>query len=425
VLGVSGAGESNSVIEEVRALVEVELARLGQRGIPKAEGSTLVLGSARVDIVGTVAQWENLPDDLRQRRLKQIAELLLGSEELAPARAQPAKLAPAIEMARRATPRADRPGLPAIAWALIVGGLSVLALGAAFRLLAPGSSLFSGLFTAPSASAAPTVRPDPEQERAGLATNACEQARARVARGANIGPADVEGWVVELVLARENSRADLAHLPGLAKFIRSGSSAGQGSVVWAHAPNLTSQQRFDANVKVGDAREFVPASASGLSFVFSGPYVVPYFTEAQRSDYFALADALAEELGATDGALFARCESGQAHHIGAWFLGGTPGKAMASLIYFMSAFADAPLLKPEVLRHTQSGTDWGGTFDAIRAASADLDRGTSATLIGNEMGMISGRPGHPTRLTFPFRDANRASRASLAAARSLRLANSG
>jgi hypothetical protein len=159
--------------------------------------------------------------------------------------------------------------------------------------------------------------------------------------------------------------------------------------------------------------------------VFSGPYVQPYFSEEQRSDYLKLADALAEELAATDGALFARCASSSSHHIGAWFLGKTPGAAAASLVYFMAGFTDVPALKPSVFGESAGPAQRGHAFDAIGAATARIDRSTAATLVGRELGAVSGRPEHGFRLTFPFRDAGRALRASVGIARSLELANSG
>jgi len=159
--------------------------------------------------------------------------------------------------------------------------------------------------------------------------------------------------------------------------------------------------------------------------VFSGPYVVPYFTEEQRGDYFKLADALAEELGATDGALFARCASSESHHIGSWFLGSTPGRAVSSLVYFMASYSEVPVLNPNALGVVAGPPLRAHAFDVISGAASGMDRSAAATLIGRELGMVSGRPDHATRLTFPFRDANRAARASVLAARALDLANSG
>jgi hypothetical protein len=110
--------------------------------------------------------------------------------------------------------------------------------------------------------------------------------------------------------------------------------------------------------------------------------------------------------------------------VGSWFLGATPGAAVGSLIYFMESTSELPVLKPEVLGSGTEPARGGHTFDAIDRAASALNRNAVATLVGNELGMISGRPNHPARLTFPFRDGNRASRSGLDAARSLGLSSS-
>ncbi|HTA90189.1 MAG TPA: hypothetical protein VK745_11450, partial [Polyangiaceae bacterium] len=67
---------------EIKALVEQELARISVLATLRLDGESLVLrrGSheSRADIRGTLAQWDSLPDDLRERRARQIAALLVG-----------------------------------------------------------------------------------------------------------------------------------------------------------------------------------------------------------------------------------------------------------------------------------------------------------------------------------------------------------
>ena len=400
--------------------MEQELKRRGQSASTRFEANCLVVGrgaaEARADIAGTLAQWSELPDDLRDKRIAQIAQLLT-----------PGTLA--VPGAPR-TPPTQRARWSSVFAPVLVVLATAAVLLVAYRYLAPnGASLLSfvrGLGAAPSASSAIAPPPDPDRERAVLAGTACEQSMARVARGSNIGPADVEGWLVELVLLRRSGGANLAASPALAKFIKkkpseSGSTASV--VAWPGARSLAAAQRFDAEVTVGAVHSLGEKQLAGLSLEFSGPYVVPYFTEDQRADYFMLADALSEALQVTDGALFAHCAGANGHHIGSWFLGATPGAAVSSVIYFMAFFSEAPLLRSEVLGVGNVPPRADNAFDMINAATADLDRSAAATLIGGELGMISGRPNQPTRLTFPFRDANRATRASLNAARALRLAN--
>jgi serine/threonine-protein kinase len=410
------SGHEGEVADEIRALVEQELEKQRKRATVRVEGSSLVVAAdGRTDIQGTIAQWDSLPQDLRDKRIVQIAQLLTPGPTAVP-------WAPA----KRQT---SRPGK--LSWfaplAVVIATGAVLLL--AYRFLAPGGRAVGDLSIfargTVSASAQPSA-PDPDQERATLASSACDQSRTRVARGANVGPADVEGWVVELVLLRRSgSGADLASAPELGKFVQRKAGAATGSLVWSGAKSLFDAKRFDAQVEIRAIPSLGVKHLNGVSLLFSGPYVAPYFTEEQRIDYFMLADALSQALQVTDGALFAHCADAEAHHIGSWFLGASPGAAVASVVYFMADFSEAPLLRPDVLGSITDPLRHGHAFDVIGAAAESLDRSAAATLIGSELGMISGRPNQPVRLTFPFRDANRATRASIAAARALKLANSG
>jgi hypothetical protein len=422
---VSGEQTGAELAVQIQALVARELAQRGVRAGLRIEGDFLVLrgalGETRAELRGTLAQWDSLPDDLRERRVRQIAELLTEGATAPAQRPLPVAPAPAVA-ARRALGLRWYSALPPIAFAALTAG----AIAAAYRYLAPrpeplpawGASASSG---APAASA----RLDPDRERSQRASSACEHTRARVAQGASIGPADSEGWVVELTLLRRGAPVDLTTAPGLAKFISKSAGAQTGTLTWPAATHLTALQRFDAEVSVSPSPPLGEGRISGLDLVFSGPYVLPYFSEEQRSDYLKLADALAEELEATDGALFARCASSSSHHIGSWFLGKTPGAAAASLVYFMASFTDVPSLKPSVFGEIAGPAQRGHAFDAISAATARIDRSTAATLVGRELGTVAGRPERGLRLTFPFRDADRALRASIGIARSLELANSG
>jgi hypothetical protein len=422
---VSGEQTGAELALEIQALVEQELARTGTRRALRIDGDSLVLrnGSAetRAEIRGTLAQWESLPDDLRDRRIRQIAELLSGANEVPAAR--PVQAERHAEATRTVLGLRWYSGFLPVALVALTGG----AIALAYHYLAPQGAGLSPFGFSPSSSgsgALPTPV-DPDRERSALATSACDHTRTRVAQGANIGPADGEGWVVELALLRRGAAADLSRAPGLSKFIARKPGQHTGTVSWAPATHLSAVRRFDAEVTVEPSAPLGDGRISGLSLVFSGPYVLPYFKEDQRSDYLKLADALAGELEATDGALFARCANGQSHDIGSWFLGASPGGAVASLVYFMASYSDVPLLKPNVLGGISGPPEHGHAFDAIGSAAASIDRNAAATLVGRELGVVSGGRDHTARLTFPFRDANRSTRASVDAARALQLANSG
>ncbi|MEP7050406.1 MAG: hypothetical protein ABJB12_08645 [Pseudomonadota bacterium] len=412
------AAKGEKLAQEIRALVELELRRRGESAPIHFEGNCLIAGrgaaAARADIAGTLAQWAELPDDLRGKRISQIAQLLTPGTLVLPG-------------APRTLPRQRTGWSSSFAPVLVVLATAGVLL-VAYRYLAPNGASLTNLTSdnraAASVSDAPL--PDPDSERTALAGSACEHSRARVARGSNIGPADVEGWVVELVLLRREGGAALSSSPALAHYIqkKAGSASSSASIVtWPGARSLVQAKRFDAEVAVHPVLPLGSQHLAGVRLEFSGPYVVPYFSEEQRADYLMLADELSEALQITDGALFARCAGAEGHHIGSWFLGATPGAAVASLVYFMAFFSEAPVLKSELLASGNTPADAGRALDRIGSAAADLDRNATATLIGAELGMISGRPQQPTRLTFPFRDANRATRASLTAARALRLAS--
>ena len=402
--------------------MEQELARLGHRGVLNTEGAWLVLGKGatqtRAEVQGTSEQWEELPDDLRQRRARQLAELLLAKPADAPVTPRPQRLS-------------NRPKwFAVIAPVLVVVG-TALALLVAYRALAPngraaaasfGDLLRSGEGAAPLAASSDVAAP----EHGAVALSACDQVRSRIARGGSIGPADVDGWQVELVLLRRGAPTDLSHAPALSSFLRPSSDAGKSTWIWPNAKSLVLVQRFDAQVEVQALPALGVGQLSGVRLVFSGPYVTPYFSEGLRPDYLLLAEALTEALGATDGALFAHCANSDAHSIGSWFLGAGPGAALGSLVYFMAGYSDLPVLKPDVLgRGADEAARRGHAFDAINKATAGFDRRRSATILGRELGMISGRPNQPNRVTFPFRDANRAQRSSVEVARALGLASTG
>jgi len=425
---VSDDANDPQIVEQIRAMVEAELQRRGWPGKPRTAGQFLILGKGategRADLTGSIRQWDSLPDDLRERRAQQIAQLLSEGAKRVPIPSRPAR--------RR---RDYGPGplsffAPAVIVALMVAGL-----GVAYRYLSPNKESPVAAVTrllnrvpigsAISSAALPVYDvSNSEHERTVIASAACGKSRTRVARGGSVGPADVEGWQVELVLLRRGAQQDLSQSPALSPFVRRSANATSGKVAWAKASSLLAEDRFDAQVEWRALPPLGEKSLSGVSFVFSGPYVVPYFTEDLRVDYFQLADALADALGATDGALFAHCADSDAHHVGSWFLGATPGAAVASLIYFMAGFTDLPVLKPEVLGSSTDPARRGHTFDLVNQAAAPLSRSSVATLVGSELGMVSGRPNKPARLTFPFRDGNRASRSGLEAARSLGLASS-
>jgi hypothetical protein len=265
----------------------------------------------------------------------------------------------------------------------------------------------------------PRLRPKPEKgdpeayERARRerAVRVCEDTRARVVRGAVIGATDVEGWVVELVLLRSGSEP----------FVPSRDLTGiveQNRFVWQQAPELSSISPGSVEVAEATSRPARP----GVRLTFDGSYVTAYFREEERPLWVRTAGALAKQVRAAYGGLYARCAAGSAHHLGSWFLGPAPDGAAAALLYFMGTYADVPHVQRALLEPDGgAGLDRGFAFEQLVSATRRLDRSRLGVILSPHGGMIGGGPGS-TFLTFPFRDADRAARASRDLARALDIA---
>jgi len=387
---------------DLETMVAEAIARFGMAGDAVVEGGSIRLVGAgpevSTDLAGMTDQWGTLAPELRQRRATDLARRLV--------QARRAVLEGGVTKKRAGIPRFLAP--LAI---LIVAAVGVVV---AFRYLAPGGKLSWGRGGA-SATATAISADQYERERLERAQRVCEATRARIMRGASIGPTDVEGWVVELALARAApSPADDAALAG---FLEKADGAA-ARFVWKETPEIAGQEGIGTEVSVSP--EGVPLSSSphGVRITFAGKYVTPYFYSGERRAYLKLANALAEKLGATHGALYARCAQSTTHHMGSWFLGPTPGGAAAALVYWVGAFADPPQVRQSVL-FPDGGSDLGasGALERIAEKTKSLDRNKLRTVVGAHEGMITGKGEGPTTLTFPFADSNRAARGSLEVAK--------
>src|SRR6478609_5189572 len=74
-------------------MVEAELQRRGWPGKPRVEGQFLIVGKgateARADLKGTIQQWDSLPEDLLERRVQQMAQMLSEGAKRAPIASRP------------------------------------------------------------------------------------------------------------------------------------------------------------------------------------------------------------------------------------------------------------------------------------------------------------------------------------------------
>ena len=261
-----------------------------------------------------------------------------------------------------------------------------------------------------------------EKERSERAARVCAATRTRVLRGAAVGPSDAEGWVVELNVLRAPSGEPPSSDPALARFFERAPGSARGHVRSPNFPALSALEGPDTEVVVSDSN--VPVIGAphlrGATFAFSGRYVAPYFDDASRAEFIALARGVTDALGGTHAALYARCASGTSPHLGSWFRGPNAGGALASLLYFVGVFSDPPDLRTALLVPPgASGVDRGFSFKNVLAATQSLKKARAVTLLAPELGALSGTDDQASTLTFPFRDSNRASRASHGIAREL------
>ena len=399
------------IAHELQAQIAEAVSRFGVAGHVRVTAERVFLEghgpAVSVELGGLGAQWDQLNPDTRQRRATQLARELVNSRRGTSISPQPAR---------------QRLRLPNFVAPVLIIGAAAFAIYQVRAWMLPGGGTSN---SAEPAGAPANTAATPDTERQARAQRVCEATRSRVMRGATVGPTDVEGWVVELTLLRPGDTPDLTFDPGLANFIERRPGQFEGHFAWAGAPKLKEARGPGARVQVSSAN--APGASKpelrGVRLTFSGRYVSPYFKESERGQYFRTAAALAERLGASYGGLYARCAEGNTHHIGSWFRGPGAAGAAAALSYFMGAFAPAPHVRREVL-FPDGGSDPRRSSAILRitASGSALTKDRVARLLGEHGGMIAGRSGGPMTLTFPFRDGNRASRASHTLARSVGVA---
>ncbi|MCA9597419.1 MAG: hypothetical protein KC776_29095 [Myxococcales bacterium] len=398
------------VYREIETLVAEAVARFGAAGEVRIVADQIYLEGygppTSAALGGLDAHWDGLAPEVRQRRTTALARELVQKRR--------ASLPPT---ARRSFK------LPGFVAPLVILALAGVALWFARAWLLPQRGNPTPTTTTPTPNPVASVGADAyEAERRARAERVCQATRSRVMRGATVGPTDVEGWVVELVLLRDGSSGDLTFDPGLGPFVARRPGALSGRFVWPAAEDISGAEGPSTLVTVADASLPNPQQPKhrGVSLTFSGRYVAPYFKDEGRKSFVRVAAALAERLGATHGALYARCAESSTHHLGAWFLGPGPGGAAASLVYWMGAFADPPQLRAALIRHDGVvSPEASGTLGQLEDAAKDLTKPRVAKLIGSDGGMIGGHPDGPHAITFPFKDGNRAARASRELAREL------
>lgn len=401
-----------SVVGEGRAAVELEeylseaLGKSGIAGTISVAGASAILeGSGptvTLDVTSLLTQWPVLTAEQRRRRAAELARRFASDRRT-------------LSGAGRSSSAFSMPSfVPPVA---ILAAVAI-AVGAVWIF-------YQRWLTERERAAHPPVIQNYDQyerERAERAARVCAATRTRVMRGAAVGPSDVEGWVVELTVLRAPETEPVVTDPAIAAFVERAPGSAKGRVRAPNTPTLSALEGPDTEVVVRDAN--VPALGApllrGAEFVFSGRYVGPYFDDASRPEFVTLARGLTDALGGAHAALYARCAAGTSHHLGSWFRGPSPAGAVASLLYFMGTFSDPADLRSALLVPPGAGSvDRAFAFRNVVAATHSLKKARAVTLLGPELGAISGSDDQSATLTFPFRDSNRASRASHSIAREL------
>jgi serine/threonine-protein kinase len=428
MLTVVVGSDAQVAVLEILKLVEESMSRFGLAGRLEIDGHHLVLHGhglpAAIELGPLIEQWPGLSPDARLRRCHEIVRQLQQQRHgLVSARPPPRKVTTVNT---------------ALLLGLTVAGMACFAFWYVLRSLNTLTDVDKprprnapvARASAPSAAQPQSATTAYEVERRARALRVCRSTQSRIMRGATVGPTDVEGWVIDLMLLSPGTN-DWLTAGKLDEFLTQLPDESW-RITWKTAPELSAPEGVGTEVAVAplvlDHESSAPGEPerhTGLTFTLHGRYVVPYFHEEQRIQYVRFAHAVSQALGAQFGALYARCDGEHSHHLGGWFRGPTPGTAAATLIFAMSAHADVPLLQAELLTPEPEGDfDAGHCWRALSSRSAELDRGRLIRLLGTQGGMVTGRAnGGPTSITFPFKDSNRAERSSLLIAQELKLAS--
>jgi hypothetical protein len=251
----------------------------------------------------------------------------------------------------------------------------------------------------------------------------CQRVQARIATGGSVSLLDVDGWVVELMLLSADP-AFGATSPKLDAFLAKPDDDGSGRrMVWSEDEELRVPTQRHSFVVVSEEPlvDVVAGTKAGVRITWSGAYVGKYFDEAGRLHMQRLAAAMYEATGANYGALYARCIVGFSHQVGSWFRGQDLPAAALSMIAAMGLYAEVAHVDgadPRTANPIEQRRAWDNLVDRAKR----LDRQRLTLALSEDGGMVASRPGSWVTLSFPFLDANRATRASLRIARSLGVA---
>ncbi|MBW2456458.1 MAG: hypothetical protein JRI68_18215 [Deltaproteobacteria bacterium] len=374
-----------TLARDIERSISTVLARRGIAGTVVLRDNVIELhgagpGVIAIDVSDWVDQWQLLPPEMCDRRAELAAE----------------RLSRAVHGSRPPPPP------PGQTWENVKRALSVillLAVAGAVVWWLWGAGAFGQRETQEGDGADGSQTTAPAETPAGTKARterACEAARRRIYAGAAMG-IDVNGWVVELWLARPADRGDLAADATLAARLKSLPSSVEPA-----GPAETEVVR-DKAPKLG---------AASVTVELRGGYVASFFDAEGRKRLEEWVGTAANDVGAHHAALSARCSHLSTHDVGAWYGGRDETAMWVALLYDAGLFASPPAFSLEVI-----DTE-GGTLPGLRAAAAKLDpKGREQLLrrLGGRLSQVppgdSGGRGLAT-LSFPLGGYTRATKAA-------------
>ena len=372
------------VIKEIEGRVGRAVTRYGIAGTVRIVGDEILLESASsrvaTEISDLLASWLDLDGDERQRRISALARTLVVARGV-----------------RRTEPPKSRKR-------------QLLMLLAATLLLAAAVVGYQKWHESSAAATLPSEAEAAAAAERQRVQKACEVASERASRGETLGPNDTLGFVVELVLLREDD-STLVFDPGLLAFVDRAPGRFRGRFVWAGAPEIRKHEGPGSHVELIKTNE-PKALPRGVTLIFNGNYVRPYFSPTEREAFLRTARTMAERLDATYAAVYARCAHLPERHAAAWLLGPSSSGAAASLVYFMGTDGSAGGPMPPS----------PGSFPRIRKATSGVDLGALQRMVSVHGGTATARDDGSVVVSFPFEDPTRARRAALEATRDLGIA---
>lgn len=382
-----------SAAKEIERAITQALAKQGVGGtvVVRDDHCELHTGATpiAIELGDWVAQWNLLPDDVKDKRAEKAATRLGNAFRQSQGRAVPLPTAERVARIKR---------IATYAGVLFVGGLVAFWLVRAgfFGRSGAGEETTSEAKASPSGSA-----PSSAENESARVERACEAARQRIYQGATLG-VDIAGFVVELWLARDG--AGLAEDEALLALVHEGVADEVGA---EGAGTLTVHPGGDE------------LGLTAVVIRFDGGYVAPFFTPKGREQFYAVAEKLADAGGAMHGALFARCAHlPTTRDIGAWYRGIDERGAIVSLFLGAGRFADPPAFDPETLSD-------GGLLRNLRRAVGTLDGSVSDEVLRLRGGRTHRHTGPDGRsavsLRFPLGGPTRPALASRDLAKKLEL----